>query len=303
MNCACDATPVNCSDGQDLGYNGTPVVAWQIGDFGVNTALGGGYNPNEQLVADLIKEDNAGLVLTSGDNDYVGDYQTSVGAPYGLWVSRERFWPVPGNHDWDYTTITPYYLPPDTLDGYLTYFHYLDGVRRYYDKRFGPAHFFFLDSGYDTSGNMLEPDGNTAGTFDTMDQPVGGSIQWRWLVERVRASTAPWKIALAHHPDLTSGNNHGPYPALAWPWSRMGIALRIAGHEHSYERLQKDKTTHIVNGAGGQSLTGFGTISPYSITRYNAMHGALRLEITPETVSGTFVDQTGGIQDSFTLTK
>ena len=300
MSCLCSSTPENCIDAAGYAYDAETLVLWQIADFGINTALSEPYAPAEEGVEELINADNAALIVTAGDNDYVSDYQKSVQAPYGQWINRKKFWPVPGNHDWDYTSGV--YYPPDTLAGYLAYFTHVDN-RRYYEKRFGPAHFFFLDSGYDSAGNMLEPDGNTAGTFDSEGNPVGGSVQWNWFVERVRASNAPWKFAIAHHPDLTSGNNHGPYPALAWQWSQLGIAIRFAGHEHSYERLIKGNTTHIVNGLGGQTITGFtDPLSPYSVARYNTLHAALRLEITREKVSGRLVDTNGNTHDTFTLT-
>jgi hypothetical protein len=265
-------------------------------DFGVNTTLypAPPVPGPEKAVKDLIDADNPALIITAGDNDYVGNYLKSVQDPYGEWVDRQRFWPVPGNHDWDYADLVPY----------QAYFSYLPGNKRYYEKRFGPAHFFFIDSGYNTAEVDKEPDGNTPGTLDSNLDPVGGSVQWNWFVERVKASTAPWKIALAHHPDLTSGSAHPQYPALAWLWEKLGIDIRMAGHAHSYERLQKGVTTHIVNGLGGNTITGFNaTLSPYSIARYNALNGALRLEISAEKVSGRFVDTNGVTQDTFTLTK
>ena len=301
--CPCVATEANCIDGGDYSYSSDTLVMWQLGDFGVNSVVGGfgspyppypyPYDPNEQDLASIIDADDPGLIITSGDNDYVGNYMASVNPSYGEWVRRSKFWPVPGNHDWDYGGLAPY----------LAYFSNVDN-QRYFAKRFGPVEIFFLDSGYNTAGVLVEPDGNAAGTFDSNGDPVGGSIQWNWFVDRVRASTAPWKFAVAHHPDLTSGSSHGPYPAMAWQWSQLGIRMRFAGHEHSYERLLKGTTTHIVCGTGGQTLTGFNTpLSPYSIARYNALRAALRLEITAERISGTLVDQNGGVHDTFTLTR
>lgn len=292
MSCLCSSVPENCIDAAGYAYDAETLILWEIADYGINTSIYPPYAPDEQSVESIINADNAALIVTAGDNDYVGDYLKSVQPSYGDWVNRQKFFPSPGNHDWDLNDLT----------NYQAYFTYLNNLR-YYEKRFGPAHFFFLDSGYNTAGVQKEPDGNTAGTLDSNLNPVGGSVQWNWFVERVKASTAPWKFALAHHPDLTSGNSHGPYPALAWQWAQLGIDIRFAGHEHSYERLQKGTVTHIVNGLGGQALTGFGTISPYSVTRYNGLHGALRLEITQEKVSGRFVDTNGDTQDTFTLTK
>jgi hypothetical protein len=108
-----------------------------------------------------------------------------------------RFWPCPGNHDVD----------SSTLNAYLAAFPALSN-QRYYDIRINssssgapPAtavHFFLLNS------NSNEPDGITA-----------GSAQAAWLAGALAASTAPFKIVVLHHPPFSSGS-HGSTLATQW---------------------------------------------------------------------------------------
>jgi len=131
---------------------GTVTLA-VIGDFG-------DAGQPEADVATLVNSWNPDYVLTVGDNNYpsgaastfdenIGQYyQQYIGSysgSYGPGATENRFFPVPGNHDWNTGTLQPY----------LDYFT-LPGNERYYDVTLGPVHLFALDS--DTN----EPDGRTA---------------------------------------------------------------------------------------------------------------------------------------------
>lgn len=91
----------------------------------------------------------------------------------------------------------------------------------------------------------------------------------KWLDETLKASTAPWKIAFAHHPFLSNGKhgNAGMYdgfPGAGVVYYDMikdhvcnKADVIIAGHDHEMQWLQPvdkcGKTFHIVSGAGGKS--------------------------------------------------
>lgn len=297
MNCP-DTTCVErtCCPPQEWEYLADEVVLWQIADFGYPAG-------NPAQMAEIINADTrADIVLTAGDNDYVGNYALSVQPFYGVpWLARTKLYPCPGNHDWDYGTL---------LAPYLAYFSFLNGAR-YYSHRFGIVEVFMLSDGFDSSMVNLEPGGYTAGTLDANGDPVGGSDQWRWFVRSVKASKAIWKIACIHHPPWASGNSHVGQPGvtangsnipLQWQFKQIGIDLVISGHEHSYERLLIDGMTYIVNGLGGINWTGFGTPIAGSVVRYTNSFGALRLAITPDSLTGEF-RTASATPDTFTLTK
>jgi tartrate-resistant acid phosphatase type 5 len=83
-----------------------------------------------------------------------------------------------------------------------------------------------------------------------------GAAQLQWLQEALGRSTAPWKIAFAHHPYAD-----GPQ------WRRFleqsvcpaGVDLLLQGHDHVLRWLKPvaacGKTEFITSGAGGAQLT------------------------------------------------
>jgi tartrate-resistant acid phosphatase type 5 len=285
-----------CCPPSDWSYLADEVVIYQIADFGQPSG-------DPASVAAIINADTqADIVLAVGDCSYTGNYATDVGAFYGVpWLSRSKFLPCPGNHDWDNGS---------NLAPYLAYFSFLNGSR-YYSRKFGIVEVFMLDDGFDTAMVLQEPDGNTKGTINADGTLTGGSAQWRWFVRSVQASTAIWKIACFHHPPWASGNSHVGEPGvtpngsnvpLQWQFKELGIDLVLSGHEHSYERLLIDTVTYIVNGLGGINWTGFGTPIAGSVVRYTNSFGALRLRITPNTLTGDF-KTASSTPDTFTLTK
>jgi hypothetical protein len=130
-----------------------------IGDYGD----AGGH---ELAVANLVKSWSPDFIITVGDNNYedglastidenIGKYYHDYIKPYlgntSLYGNGSpdvnRFFPVPGNHDWDASS-----LPAGDLTPYLEYFT-LPNNERYYDFVWGDVHFFMIDS------DDREPDG------------------------------------------------------------------------------------------------------------------------------------------------
>lgn len=172
-----------------------------IGDYGIDSE-------EEAKVARLVSNWNPDFVITTGDNNYpVGAAETidaNIGkyywrfignyrGAYGQGSATNRFWPSPGNHDWDTGTLAPY----------LNYFT-LPGNGRYYDTVVGPVHLFALDS------DPREPDGTTA-----------DSIQGRWLKAALASSTSCHDIVYFHHPAYSSGP-HGSSFDMRWPFEAWG---------------------------------------------------------------------------------
>jgi tartrate-resistant acid phosphatase type 5 len=240
-----------------------------LGDYGV-------AGLREQQVAELVHDLEPDYVLTTGDNNYpvgaastidanIGQYFSDFIYPYkGAYPSRantNRFFPVLGNHDW-YT---------DNAAAYLNYFT-LPGNERYYDVVLGDVHFFALDS------DPHEPDGTTA-----------TSTQARWLQQRLAASKSPFNIVAMHHPPYSSGS-HGNTPNMQWPYGEWGADLVLAGHDHSYERLNIDGVTYVVSGLGGVSIYSFFEPEEGSVARYNEQYGVTILEADANEMRISFLD-------------
>ncbi len=261
---------------------GTTTLA-VIGDFG-------DAGQPEKDVATLVNSWNVDYVLTTGDDNYpngeastidenIGQYYRqyigSYSGSYGPGTTENRFFPVPGNHDWNTGTLQPY----------LDYFT-LPGNERYYDVTLGPVHLFALDS--DTN----EPDGRTA-----------SSLQASWLQTQMTNSSAPWKLVTLHHPPYSSSSVHGSNPFLQWPFADWGATAVLAGHDHTYERIHQDGILYFVNGLGGRSIYSLGDPVPGSVVRYNLDYGAMRLEASPLCINFSFYSRAGSLIDSITLYK
>jgi hypothetical protein len=96
---------------------------------------------------------------------------------------------------------------------------------------------------------------------------------------------------------------HGSTAALRWPYESWGADAVLAGHDHTYERLQVGGIPHFVNGLGGAGSYSFGTILAQSVVRYNANGGAMRIDAQQGQITYAFINQAGALVDSLTRTK
>jgi hypothetical protein len=256
-----------------------PVVRFAvIGDYGQ-------AGENLAAVAALVDSWEVDFILTTGDNNYpsgaadtidknIGQYFHHYIHPYrgdyGDGARINRFFPSLGNHDWYTASAQPY----------LDYFD-LPGNERYYTFTWEFIDFFALDS------DWVEPDG------------IGrDSAQAQWLQGALSASQAAWKVVYFHHAPYSSGY-HGSTVHMRWPFVEWGADVVLAGHDHHYERLQVDGLLYFVNGLGGGARYSFGETEAGSQLRYNARHGAMLVEVTPQQMIFSFVNVDREVVDRF----
>ncbi|HET9957204.1 MAG TPA: metallophosphoesterase, partial [Polyangiaceae bacterium] len=251
-----------------------------LGDYGF-------AGPAEAQVAELIKGWKPEFVLTTGDNNYpdgsaetidanIGQFFREFICPYrgkyGAGSKVNRFFPALGNHDWYTAGARPY----------LDYFT-LPGNERYYDLLWGSVHVFVIDS------DPNEPDGVES-----------GSRQAKWLEDGLRSSKARWQLVTMHHPPFSSGP-HMSNAYMQWPYKEWGADLVLGGHDHDYERFERDGLTCVVIGLGGASIYEFGTPAEGSSARFNANYGAALVEADSEKLVLRFYAAPGQLVDTFTL--
>jgi 3',5'-cyclic AMP phosphodiesterase CpdA len=236
-----------------------------IGDYGSGAAA-------ERNVSMLVGAARPVTVVTTGDNVYTeAGYSVLVGRYYQPWISARQFLPATGNHD--------YAEGISAFDAYFTQLH----SQRYYSATRGDVTFFVLDSqaALDSAGSMAR--------------------QRLWLKAALAASSARFKVVVLHHPPYSSSSAHGSTRAFRWPFARWGADLVLAGHDHTYERLNVGGLTYIVDGAGGQALYGFAEPLPQSRVRYSADFGAVFLTPTDSGLQGSFRTVHGRVVDRFSL--
>ena len=257
-----------------------------IGDYGED----GGH---ELAVANMVKGWNPDFIVTVGDNNYDNGYASTIDQNIGKYFhdyiypylgsygsgspgNINRFFPVPGNHDWDASS-----LPAGDLTPYLDYFT-LPNNERYYDFIWGDVHFFMIDS------DDREPDGN----LETSAQAI-------WIKDKMENSNSKWKIVILHHAPYSSS---GSSTELQWPFKTWGADAVLAGHKHNYERLTVNGLVYYVNGLGGKSTQSFSTILSESEFRYKDDYGAMLVEATSGNINFSFYSRSSTLIDSYEIT-
>lgn len=167
---------------------------------------------------------NFTFTIMVGDNIYGSerpqDFQKKFEIPYKpLLDAGVTFYAALGNHD-------------DPNQRFYTPFHM--GGERFYTFTKGPIDFFVLDSNY-------------------MDRK-----QLDWFERALGESKSEWKMAYFHHPLYSSGATHGSETdlrALLEPlFTRYGMNVVFAGHEHFYERVKPQKGIYYFTCGGSAKL-------------------------------------------------
>lgn len=134
---------------------------------------------------------------------YLANPADGEAGPDSTWIGDD-----PGHDEWAAAV--------DTADGNTA------PLENYYSVRIGPVELFALDVLRYTGiwDGITDPSERTLGGHDA--DPENWTGQWAKLRDTVDASTAPWKIACAHH--LDGGvNDYG---------RGGGGAVKLAGREH-----------------------------------------------------------------------
>lgn len=201
------------------------------------------------------------------------------------------------------------------LDGNLTYLSdYYDGYHQNdkirccggdTDYETLPHAFFDYVHSNATSNFLVSPYAEVF-FYNTHDaEPLGyqvGSVQATLLAEKIANSVVPFKIVVMARPPYSSGSYPGA-PDLRLPFAEMGVNLVLSSAVASYERLEIDSVTYVVNGFGGSALTLFGnSIVAGSAIRYNSDYGYLRATISRTAMQFyAFRQSNNTVVDAFTL--
>ncbi|HEX2533629.1 MAG TPA: metallophosphoesterase [Chitinophagaceae bacterium] len=286
---------------EDLGYRGGSIPALKkpdsalhfiaLGDWGRN-----GENYQKEVAAGMGKaahDLDASFVVATGDNFY----------PYGVastqdyhWISsfetiytaqslHVKWYPVLGNHD--------YASNPDAQVAYSQVSSRWSMPARYYSKTFllhgDTVLFLFLDT--DPIEKELRGD-----PYDSVKYKAGAvALQKEWLEGLLRSSGARWKIVVGHHPLYTGGwrkdrpdteNMRGFLEPL---FTRYGVDVYLAGHEHHLEYIKpQGPTHHFISGAASEARP----VQPYpGIGRYAAgVQGFATFSVSHRQVLVQFID-------------
>ncbi|MCC6214869.1 MAG: metallophosphoesterase [Polyangiaceae bacterium] len=275
------------------GGGGTPhsdakLVFAALGDSGFSATDDLGITKTKEVAA-LVNSWDLDFILHLGDLNYPDGAATTIEANIGRHYARHiwgyqgpngpgadvnRFFPCPGNHDYKTDGAQPYF----------DYFPFLE-QRHHYDVDFGLLHVFSLDSETDAGRDASSPQG-------------------QWLLSEAPKSGACFKLAMWHRASYTSGKYHDSPNEESRFVTRAstGVDLVLYGHDHVYERVEKEDTVYLTVGTGGAGLYDFEGAEPDSKARYRG-YGALLVTVTPGKLVAEFRDLDGNVQDSRTIEK
>jgi predicted phosphodiesterase len=242
-----------------------------------DTGTGG---PGQLAVASQLKVFHGqrpyDTALLLGDNLYPnGDVSGLVEKfekPYEqLLSSGVRFHAVLGNHD-----------VQSGRAAQINYAGFNMGGRTYYSFTRGAqlADFFALDS------NQMD------------------AQQLRWFEDSLSISKARWKIVLMHHPLYSSGKKHGSNAVLQGKleplFTRYGVAVVFAGHDHIYGRTAPIKgVQYFVSGAGGQlRRDGISENSQLFVAENDQVHSFMYVELKADRLDFWSVGEDGKVVDA-----
>jgi calcineurin-like phosphoesterase family protein len=253
----------------------TPVFPTEIfvGAGDIAQCTNGGVPQATARLLDSID----GTVFTLGDNAYPSgtaeDYRTCYDTTWGRHRARTR--PVPGNHEYDSGSPTPYF----------DYFGASAGPSGagFYSYELGNWHVIALNSNI----------------------PVGArSAQAEWLRNDLAASSAKCTIAYWHFP-LFSSSKHGNIEQMRDFWRILydnNADVVLSAHDHTYERFALQDPDgnadpdrgirEFVAGTGGAPVYPFIDVKPNSEVRLGA-NGVLRLALKAGGYDWNFISTSG----------
>lgn len=196
----------------------------------------------------------AKFVISVGDNFYE-DGVKSVTDPtwkksfeniYTAPSLQVPWWVALGNHDYhgnvqaqiDYSQTSPRWRMPGRTF-----------VRTEKIDDTTVADFFYLDT--TPMAKAEKEPGIMASSLQGQDP----ARQVDWLEAQLKASTAPWKIVIAHHP-VFSGGVHGDTPYIVKNilplLEKYGVHAYFNGHDHDLQHLQSGNIHYFCSGAGSK---------------------------------------------------
>ncbi|HVU08655.1 MAG TPA: tartrate-resistant acid phosphatase type 5 family protein [Verrucomicrobiae bacterium] len=268
----------------DWGRNGEPdqmAVATQMGIYGDQT--------------------KAKFVVSVGDNFYEDgvksaadpQWQSSFENVYATPSLQVPWWAILGNHDYhgncdaqiEYGKTSKRWNMPAR---YFTRTEKIDADNA--------VDFFYLDT---TPMAKLDDDEVMFhGNVISQDVPK----QVAWFESALKASTAPWKIVIGHHPIYTGGE-HGDTPYLVehiLPMlEKYKVQAYFNGHDHDLQHLQSGKINFFCTGGGSKPRV---KIKKIAQTKFGlGCSGFIAASLTTNALGVQMIDDKGKLLYSFAV--
>ena len=257
-----------------------PLTFAVLGDFGVGIRSDNDDAKRQHTLAQAleraVEEYGVRLVLTTGDNVYLGEGRTGEGGaedddwfftfyqPYRYILSRIPFSPSVGNHDSAENERSDDRAQLE--DNY--FFRQRFGEGREAEQSAGePGLLYRFRYGADVEFTCLDTTRAEEGAGRVFEAPAHARF--------LDASFPPggegprWRIPFSHHPVFCAGPEHPNTSemeaALVPRFEAAGVRLVLAGHEHNFQYSRHNGVHYVLSGAGGK-------LRPDPPTRFEPAH-------------------------------
>ena len=125
------------------------------------------------------------------------------------------------------------------------------GNKTWYEVKYGGIQFLFLDSTillHKWAGSTL---------LNKTDDEIAKDEQLNWLVGKLHMPKPDWRIVVLHHQIFSSGIfgiDSALVNYLVPLLERYQVDLVFYGHEHNYERSERNGIVYVLTGGGGSYL-------------------------------------------------
>jgi acid phosphatase type 7 len=260
---------------------GQTAVVLGVGDIGMCGSNGTTPLDSVAATARLVAGLQGQLIL-AGDIAYLhgsaANFRDCFNPSWGQF--RNRWRPVPGNHEYETPGAGPYFA------------------------------YFGEDAGADGTGYYSFMAGDWLVLMLNSNIPAGrGSAQFEFARMQLEAQRTPCTMAVWHHPLFASGPN-GANAVMRDMWSLLETAnaeVVLAAHDHLYERFARQTAGGVadpakgvrefVAGTGGAELYNFVRPAANSEVRI-AQFGVVRLTLKPAQLDWEFLTNNGAVVDS-----
>ena len=257
-----------------------------------------GCGDNGQKTISSIQNTKPNLAIFLGDLAYTSDLRCFFTPTNNLENNNigSHVLAAIGNHDIDSSDGNKV-TKKELMD------HYKIPLTGYYSKTFD-------------NGKILVVGMNFTGLEekDKVAKNILENDQYAFVKKTLENSNATFKIIASHAPFISQDCSSfiisschdslekwasaifGKYHEL---FKNTGVKLVLSGHNHNYQRAEKDGITYVIIGLGGQSKY---KISHPGNQMFADVYGFLNLSFNNKSIEGKFIDNNGNMhKDMFTI--
>jgi tartrate-resistant acid phosphatase type 5 len=243
-----------------------PVGFAVLGDFGVGIVDGRLDGARQLLIARALQkavdEHDVRLVLTTGDNIYLGhqdtagtgneddEWYSSFYEPYRYVLNRLPFFPTVGNHDAGDSESSD---DRDQLADNLFLEHRFRPEVETGSASMDPGLFYRFQVGANLEFICIDTSIAAGMDYEHYFDDPGHD---RWIRDTLEGDGARWRIPFSHHPPFCAGPEHtnteGMVQRLVPLFEHAGVKLVLSGHEHNFQYSVVNGIHYVVSGAAGK---------------------------------------------------